>query len=219
MAAQPDTLSRQVYEQIRRKILEREFVPGTKFTYRQLAEQFGVSRIPIGEAVRRLEQDGLVVCTARGVYINHLTIRDVEEIFDIREVLEGLSCRLFTGVATPADMELLEAYSNDWDRHLAKGDFDSAQEANVKFHLHIAKRCSYPYLAQLVETLLLRVRTISLTTFGGKKEKWQMERWGHRRILTAIARKDPKEAEEAMREHIRFGKEDIIAAIIREGRG
>lgn len=218
MPIQPETLSKQVYEQIRQKILSREFVPGMKFTYRQLAEQLKVSRIPIGEAIRQLEQDGLVVCTGRGVYINPLTIKDVEEIFDIRELLEGLSCRLFTPVATTADLELLKAYSDEWDRHLAGGNFDLAQEANVKFHRHIAQRCPYPYLARLIDTLLLRVRTISLTTFGGKKKDWPKDRWGHQKIIDAIARKNPQEAEEAMREHIRWGKEDVIAAMLREGK-
>ncbi len=215
--AQHGLLSRQIYEQIRARILRREFAPGMKVTYRQLAEQLGVSRVPIGEAIRQLEREGFVVCTPRGIYINHLTVRDVEEVFDMREVLEGLSCRLFVAVATPADLELLKGYADEWERLLDKGRFDLAQEVNVRFHAHIAKRTPYPYLAQVIETLLLRARMIGVKTFGNRKEDWRRERWGHYAILDAIAAKDPERAEAVMRQHIRFGKEDIIAAMLKEG--
>ncbi len=215
---QHGTLSRQVYDQIRQRILRRKFTSGMKVTYRQLAEQLGVSRIPIGEAIRQLEREGLVICTPRGIYINQLTVRDVEEVFDMREVLEGLSCRLFATIATPADLELLKEYADEWERCLDKGRFDLAQEVNVKFHAHIAKRTPYPYLAQVVETLLLRARMIGVTALGSKKGQWQRERWEHYAILDAVSAQDPDKAERAMRQHIRFGREDIIAAMLKEGR-
>lgn len=212
-----DTVSQQVYEAIRQKILQQEFAPGTKFTFRQLAETLGVSRIPISEAVRRLEQERLVVCTSRGVYISSLTVKEVEEVFDLREVLEGLSCRLFTPVVTSADLEVLRGYGEAFDRHLAKGRFDLAQDVNIKFHLHIAKRSPYPYLAYLVETLLIRARTLSLAALWDKQEDWQVERWRHEGLLSAIASRDPERAEEAAREHVRLGKEDIITAMLKAG--
>jgi DNA-binding GntR family transcriptional regulator len=216
--AQHGSASQQIYEQIRMRILKREFAPGMKVTYRQLAEQLKVSRVPIGEAVRQLEREGLVVCAPRGIYINHLTIRDVEEVFDMRERLEGLSCRLFALIATPADLEVLKGYAEEWERLLDKGRFDLAQEVNVRFHAHIAHRTPYPYLAQVIETLLLRARMIGMTALSDKKRDWRRERWSHFAILDAIAAKDPERAEAVMRQHIRFGKEDIIAAMLKEGR-
>lgn len=124
-----------VYERIRDRVLNGQYVPGTRLVERDLAAEFEVSRSPVREALRRLQHEGLAESLAtRGVVVKKLTRKDVTEIFDLREALEGLAARLAAervAAGTPCN---LTEYVHRAQAAVAELDFDAAHAANTEFH-------------------------------------------------------------------------------------
>ncbi len=92
-------LSHRIYEILKDQIINEELAPGERLLDDKLASSFGVSRTPVREALTRLTSEGLVEITPRsGIYVKKLTRKDVEEIYKIRKVLEGLAAREATSI-------------------------------------------------------------------------------------------------------------------------
>ena len=88
-------LSMQIYESLREAIIEGRIAPGTRLREQALADEFDVSRVPLREAIPQLEAEGFVrTLPRRGTVVTHLTMRDIHDLFDIRESLEALAARL-----------------------------------------------------------------------------------------------------------------------------
>ena len=110
----------QVRDELRRRIADGRLQPGSKMVERELAEEFGVSRVPVREALRTLETEGFVqVVPRKGVVVRHLSRRDVEELFDVREALEFLATRLATEKATNEELAALRHILAEGEEALA----------------------------------------------------------------------------------------------------
>nr|WP_254896839.1 GntR family transcriptional regulator [Amycolatopsis sp. Hca4] len=121
---QPLAATRQrVREELRERILTGRLRPGDRLVERELAEDLGVSRVPVREAIRSLEAEGfLVVQSPRRVVVRQLARVDVEELFDVREALEGLAAGLAASRASAAELKRLERALADAARATSRGD-------------------------------------------------------------------------------------------------
>lgn len=121
--------------ELRTRIFSGVLAPGTRLVERDLAEEFGVSRFPVREAVRMLTQEGLVESLpTRGSVVRHLAPEEVQAIFDVREALEPLAARLAAAqVAGGATNTLFEHVATAREA-LSAGDRDLAADANADFH-------------------------------------------------------------------------------------
>jgi DNA-binding GntR family transcriptional regulator len=205
------SLSDRVYQALKRHILSQALKAGTKLSVPQLARQLGVSRTPVKEALERLSKDGLVTTLPnRGAFVAILREQDVNEIYQMREILEGLAARL---AAVTIDEALLDRLRDLMGRHeaaVARGDLDAHVTIDLEFHRTIRERAGNRRLMDALDTLQDQIRIVFRTsaTIPGRMQKAVEE---HRAILRALERRDPDAAETAARRHILHIREAVLA--------
>jgi DNA-binding GntR family transcriptional regulator len=197
------SLRHKVYEALRQEITNGSLLPGDLLRERELADIYGVSKTPVREALSLLEQDGLVRAIPRAGYmVTQLTLRDLQEVYQLRVTLEAMAARLAAENITDEELQELEELR-------ATSDPDEARLFNRRFHLLVARASGNSRLAKMVEQLLD-----------------DMDRWaalevarhtpavlliGHQAELDALRTRDPDIAEKTMREHIERVYEHLSA--------
>lgn len=196
------TMQEIAHESIREAILTGRYAPGQRLLPDDLARELGTSRMPVREALQRLEVAGLVTITPhRGAVVNELSKKDILEIYHIRAVLEGLAARLAAPHLTPKDYDRLNALIKDMASAASAGpDLDQVLRVNRDFHEIIWQGAHAPRLYELLQNLYIasqRFRNISLS-LPGRLSQIVAE---HRRIAHALAAGDPAAAERFSNEH------------------
>lgn len=196
-------LQSQVYVALRKAIINGKLPSGSKLVEGQLAAHLGVSRNPVREALRKLEQDGLVVHNPNhGVTVSEVTRQKGMEIAVVREELEALSCRLAAANATAQDLEDLRAILRRSSESLAAGDLDELIASEAGFHERLAQMSCNATLARILADLretILRFRRAAIQA-PYRPEQVIVE---HTRIVDALEAGDAIAAEAGIREHIR----------------
>jgi len=205
------TLWQRVYEHLRAEILEGQLEPGTELAEVALAEQLGVSRGPIREAIGRLSAEGLVdVRPRRGAVVRSLSKEEFLELYQVREALERMAVQLAVPRLTDAQLEELAALNEAMDGHAARNDVESLFEANVAFHACWLEACGNRKLQELYRQLvgqLGRYRLRSLTLRGNMQRSVSE----HAAIVRAARRRDADRAAQLMAEHIRVPQRRALA--------
>jgi DNA-binding GntR family transcriptional regulator len=199
-----------VYEELRDLILKGEIKPGTRMMEIELAEDMGVSRTPIREAIRKLEKEGLVTIEPRrGAYVSDVSVKDMVDILEVRSTLEGLAAYLASKRMTrPEQLELLET-SQRFNEALKAGDMALMIKCDTKFHHLMFEASRNKHLIQMVEALqelVLRFRYIYYKDFK-RAEEMPVE---HMRIYEAIASGEAELARTSAYNHIDQLKEMIL---------
>jgi DNA-binding GntR family transcriptional regulator len=196
-------LYEQVADRVRQLIYRGDLAPGAWIDERALVERFGISRTPLREALKVLHAEGLVRLTPRrGSFVaGELTPQDLDEIFPLMALLEGLCALEAVRKASPEDVRRLEAIHARLERHAAAGDVDRYYEQNYGFHEAIQEIASNPWLSRTVSELrrflrLLRGRQLRVP---GRLDASLAE---HRKLMRALRRRDAEEAEQVMRAHL-----------------
>jgi DNA-binding GntR family transcriptional regulator len=193
-----------IADRIEAAIISGELEPGIRLSEQALAASLGVSRGPLREAIRRLEGRKLLIRTPNiGVRVAALTIHDLNQMLQIREVLEGLAGRLAASSMTDGEIaelgELLQKHGKQKIIREAKGAMPEPLEFD--FHIRILNGSRNERLAHTLDlNYLLRVCRHMSSAKPGRAMKALDE---HRRIVEALQRRDPDAAERAMREHLR----------------
>ncbi len=202
-----------VYERLRQSILNRDLQSGMKLTVEDLTKRFNVSPTPIKEALIALEKEGLVEnIPRRGAFVSVLTLKDVEEIYSLRETLEGLCGRRVTEKINDDGIEELSSVLSDSERYAKANDFLKYEEADRNFHkilreLTEDKRLIY-FLSMLESQLRLVLPIVS--TLPGRFENSLQE---HKKILQSLEKRNIQNAEFYCREHIRLEKESVLVEL------
>ena len=191
-----------IYETIREAIQIGRYAPGHHLVADDLAQEFGTSRMPVREALQRLENAGLVSITPhRGAVVSELSEQEIVEVYHIRAVLEGLAARLAAPHLGPADYDRLNVLIDDMaSTGAAQPDLDQLLRGNRDFHEIIWQAAQAPRLHELLENLYdasRRFRNISIL-LAGRLEQIVQE---HRRIVQALAAGDPATAARFANEH------------------
>ncbi|MEN7342036.1 MAG: GntR family transcriptional regulator [Pseudomonadota bacterium] len=200
------TLADQVFKTLQAAIIEGALKPGEKLKEPELSARYGVSRGPLRDAIRRLEARKLVVSAPNsGARVVSLTRQQLLELYEMREALEGMICRL---AASAISDEELASLGQLLDQHEAAIE-DSAgrdyfrQEGDLDFHFRLARASGNTLLADILcqdHYPLLRMYRYQFSASPGRPERALYE---HRRILEALAERDGDLAEMLMRKHIR----------------
>jgi len=195
-----------VYHSMRECIVSAEWEPGRRLVHRQLAGQFGTSNIPVLEALRRLESDGLVSSYPNaGARVREWTEDDIQETFLAREALEGVTCRLFVERAARREKARLKDLSEKFDDACKAKDCAAICQADVAFHLYIAG--SYNATAASSSPLFRLVQNSCLLTATIKNVHLERPNVGpvgvHDSLVDALCSDDPDLAERVGREHVR----------------
>jgi DNA-binding GntR family transcriptional regulator len=202
-AASLPTLTDIAYAKVRDLVRQREIVPGDLLSEVALARQMKMSRTPVREALSRLVQEGLVsVLPRKGVMVRRLGIADLEDLYAIRELLEGLSARTAAQRASAKGLQAVESILNEMEQAVAAADVSRAADLDMTFHRTIAQEGGNLRLLRMIEQLhnavmLDELRERSLAIPG----RFQKSLDEHRAVCLAIASRDPDRAEALMREH------------------
>jgi len=199
----PRALYEEVADRLRRLIYDGELAPGSFVDERALVERFGTSRTPLREALKVLHAEGLVRLTPRrGSWVaGELTPQDLDEIFPLMALLEGLCAFEAVKKATPAGVKRLEGLHARLERHAAARDVARYYELNYEFHEALQELAANPYLSRTVSELrrflrLLRGRQLHVP---GRLQASLAE---HRLLMRAVRRRDADKAERVMRAHL-----------------
>lgn len=199
-------LYEQVAERLRARIYAHELAPGAWVDEQSLADEFGISRTPMREALKVLAAEGLVVLKPRrGCYVAELSERDLDEIFPIMALLEGRVAEEATRRAASADFLRLREIHAELERHAAASDTDRFFEANQAFHSTLQELAGNRWLSQLIDDtrkFLKLTRRDSLRLEGRLKQSLAE----HREILVAIEKRDAAAAALRMHDHILSGR-------------
>ncbi len=214
----PIPVGEKTYEYLKGKILAGRFSPGDRLTEEHLAEELGVSRTPIREALHKLELEGLIKSLeTRGFIIPRDSDEEVEELFDLRAVLEGYTLRLICESISEETLKQLDGYIGKGEEALRRKELDEVFKWNTKFHntLHglVAKRPRFYQILVNMRKYVWRRRRDALQYPDAGKRTID----GHRKIMLALRLKDPDLCERLMREHIREAKEDALQTLLGKG--
>lgn len=192
-----------VYAQLRDAILIGQVASGAHLSVPVLASQFGVSRSPAREAVQRLIRDGLAQEQPhKGARVVRLEQTELVDLYDVRELLEGLAARLTAIRATESQLASLNKLVTEQTALAMAGDERFALEADVKFHTRLRQISSNRSLIEHLSRLDGPVRVAMSTTAHAEPGAPSEAAHEHLLILEAITERDPRRAEELSRRHI-----------------
>jgi DNA-binding GntR family transcriptional regulator len=210
------TASDTIYRAIREGIVSGHYAPGERLVHRQLAKHFSSSSIPVLEALRRLEGEGLVVSQPNvGARVKVWTEEDIIATYMAREALEGVTCRLFAINASPKEKAKCNLYNEMFDEACRNGEVDEATRIDSEFHLYIAGN----YNADARELALFRIMknscllTLTLRSIAMVKtvDKSYAGPIGvHDELIAALNSGDGDIAEAAGRKHVRSSMEGLV---------
>lgn len=199
-----------VYQELKHKILTGEIASQTRLMEIDLAEKMNVSRTPIREAIRELAADGLVTIEPRrGAYVSKISIKDLLDVFEVREDLEGLAACLAAQRINDEEKLALNKLTRRYEMAVQKNATEEIVEYDEKFHSFIVKCSGNDTLAQMVDhvqELSMRFRYLYYDDFS-RYEKMPAE---HKNITEAIISGDAGRARKEADDHVKELKKYIF---------
>lgn len=206
-----------VFEALRDAIIRGVLKPGERLMEVQLAEELGVSRTPVREAIRKLELEDLVVMIPRkGAYVSGISLKDIADVFEVRAAVEALAAGLAAERITAEELEELERILVKKAEIIEANDLDRLVEIDILFHECLYQASRNAKLVQIINNLseqIHRFRSTSLASPGRMKEALEE----HRKIVEAISERNITLAQTLAQEHIENAENSILEAIRKNG--
>lgn len=202
--------SERVYRELRELILSGELPPQTRLVEVHFAEQFGVSRTPVREALKRLTAEKLVYAdSVRGLVVREPGPDEIEDVYIVREALETVAAKLAARRITPDEIRRLWAILESMREAVATDRTDVIVNTNIAFHDVIYRSAGNETLSRIVKDLSDFVRRFSTEAFASK-ERANAVLKEHEDILEALERHDPEAAGEASSGHLRAASSHLL---------
>ena len=212
-----ELLGQKVYRALKTEIIKGSLKPGIKLLECKVAEQLGVSRTPVREALRELAAEGFVTMSPnKGMIVNNVSVKDIQDVLQIRGVLEGLAARLAAKLINEEEIKELEKYLKQMEYYADKDDALGFSKADAEFHELILNICRNNRLIQIRKNLsdqAHRYRIRSLSIPG--RLKYSLKE--HQEIVEALKRKDLEQADRLSQKHIKNVVANILAHEDKEG--
>lgn len=206
------TVKNALVDRIREEILQGTYPPGQHLRLEELARRFGVSHMPIREALRHLEAEGIVTnIPHKGTFVTRLTAAEMEDIYDIRSTLEALATRLAVPRLTPEVLAELEQILEAMD-----GAMDALPTfimLNHRFHMTLYSASGRRHLCELLRTLRYRMHHYMYTLRAHTSDLAPVQQ-EHRAILAACRAGDAEEAARRVRDHVAQVGQAIIQSMV-----
>lgn len=207
------SLSDQIFERLEHDILAGEYPIGEVLTENKLSEQFGVSRTPIREVLRRLEQEHIVSISPKGATVLGINHEDIQEIYEIRTRLEGLAARWAALRMDESTLEELKKAIDLQEFYTERHDSENTRDMDSRFHELIYAGCgSVPMNFTLVplHRRVMKFRKVSLSK-GSQAADALAE---HKAIFEAIANHEADQAEALMSRHVEKARDRILNQVM-----
>lgn len=199
-----------VTETLREAIVTGVLKPGERLMEIQMAEELGVSRTPVRESIRKLELEGFVVMVPRrGTYVADLSIKDINEVYEIRTVLDVLAAGLAAERITEEELEELERLLVQIGEFVDQNNVEKLIEFDSQFHDVLYRASRNDRLVGIINNLreqFTRFRSISMK-YPGRMQNTVAE---HTRLVEAIAQRNPDLAQQIAREHMENSEQTLM---------
>ncbi|MBL7249911.1 GntR family transcriptional regulator [Alloalcanivorax sp. C16-2] len=194
------SMEEEVYLRMREAILQGDLPGGERLVQEDIAQRFGTSRIPVRDALRRLDADGLVEAGARGVYsVTRFGPDDLKEVYALRELLEGhLAAHACEHLGAEA-LDELEQLQEEMEHAQANQDAEAYVALNQRFHRALYDAAAQPRTEKIILSLWQGIPPLTPLTIEHRMEESSRE---HRAIIAALRAGDSAGAGQAMRAHI-----------------
>jgi DNA-binding GntR family transcriptional regulator len=208
-----------IAQALREAIVDGEFRPGEKLSEARLAERFGVSRTPVREALKELEVEDLVTVRRRsGTFVKQLTRREVMELYEVREAIEGMAARLCAERASAATLKRIDRVMARLAKSVDRDDGDAFLKLDSDLHELIFIGADNQRLTEQYRILVQHMHREQLgfviTRRPGRLARSFAE---HEAIVHALHDRSPDGAEFAMRTHVQRGRAEIAEALVASG--
>ncbi|WP_128377779.1 GntR family transcriptional regulator [Streptomyces cavernae] len=201
-----------VLVELRQDIIAGRLRPGDRLVERELAERFGVSRVPVREAIRALVGEGFVHFeTPRRTVVRRLTPTDVKELFELREALEVYATGLAAARATPQALADLSMLLEEAAAATAVGDAEAITDINTRFHDRILAMAGNGLLISVMDPVDGRLRWLTR-----RNEEWPQLLAEHRELYEAIASGDPDKARAHALAHVQANYRSTVRHLFEE---
>jgi DNA-binding GntR family transcriptional regulator len=206
-------LADRVYNQLRDNIGSHQIRPGERLQEVSLAAQLGVSRTPVREALARLESEGMIVVEGRGFVVPELTDADIEEIYELRFLLEPAAARSAVAEVTGAsDLASMASAIDDAVAAEKNDDFRAFLDANSRFHNAWRALVPNRRMSKLLDQYVGHVRFLRVLTLGDPAAR-KAALTGMKNIHAAFKKRDADAAATAMHKHLEAARLYLVKAI------
>jgi DNA-binding GntR family transcriptional regulator len=196
---------------LRSDIVSGAIPPGERLSEARLATRFGVSRMPVREAFKELEQEGFVAIEQRrGTFVRSVSRSEILDLFEVREAVEGMAARLCAARANNDFLDRIDQTIAEMAEHVRVFDSDGYTRTDAEFHGLIVAGASNERLSDHYRLLIQHLHRGLLSSIVTRREG-RMERSlaEHRKIVRALHAHSADEAETTMREHVRRGRLEL----------
>ncbi|WP_460963552.1 GntR family transcriptional regulator [Parasphingorhabdus pacifica] len=216
MTEEPDAGTRgplrdQIHDALQARISDGRLRPGDRLFEQEIAVEFGVSRVPVREAIRMLQSTGLIEVQPRrrGVFVRSLDRRQLEELFDVREALEALAAKLAAERSGADDVEYLGELSAQARKALESSDVGAMSEANAAFHDKLVELADNELLTSMLEPLHDRLAWLFRLNLEPERVCGE-----HEELYAAIAAGDVARASEVAKRHVHSSRLMVLNGIV-----
>ena len=204
-------LDQKVYGQLKTMILDQNLKSGSKIYQEKLAEDLGISRTPLVNALKKLEQEHLITAIPRkGFYVREFSKEEMVYIFELREVLEGLAARRAALRISASQIQKLQSLFEGLKRSEATGSVEKYAKEDRRFHHFLISIGGDDLLSNMLETYSVITFSYLVKFRGGLVRPPQETLPEHLAIIEAIIKKDPVVAEQAVRLHFKRSREKLV---------
>jgi len=201
----PRALYEEVAELLRQRIFSRELEPGSWIDELKIAEEYGISRTPLREALKVLAAEGLVTMKVRrGAYVTEVSDKDLADVYHLLALLESDAAAVVAQQASDAELAELQALHNELEA--AVGDRDAFFAINERFHRRILELANNRWREQMV-TDLRKVMKLNRHNSLLKSGRIQASLAEHRAIMIALHERDAALTQRRMQDHFRSGRQ------------
>lgn len=209
MILKVDMLNQQAYDILKEKILKKELLPGTRLVDSQLAEDFGISRTPLRDAIRKLSEEGLVVNnpTKKGYYVYQPSAKDINEIFDLRLILDMAAARKLIQEVLPKDPEALSTLEEVYQAECE--DEASFVQKDEDFHDAVIRLCGNDRMSAIYSDLRSQTRAFRSVTSRNVERMTKAHNY-HKKIFEGFQRLDLDATLDAIQKHVEYSRADAL---------
>ena len=202
-----------VFQKLREDIITGKMAPGDRLMEIKLANEMGVSRTPVREAIRKLQTEGLVIMNARrGAVVAPINKEVMKEILEIRKALESLACQLVAVKAGPGDIQVLRNINAEMRKAIDDGDIDKITEKDVEFHETITALAANSHLTSMLDQIKEHLYRYRLEFIKEIRNKYVLAD-EHDRLVDALEAKSPENAGREIEKHIETQERYIINSL------
>lgn len=203
------SLADQVFEKLESDIIAGVYPRGEVLTELKLVENLGVSRTPIREALRRLEQERLIEDTAKGSVVLGITVDDLIDIMEIRQSIEGLAAYYATKNITPEELEELRQINELQDFYYEKKDIERLRQMDDRFHVAIYEISKRNVICDTLKPLHRKTQRYRRQSIGND-QRLAKSISEHKAIFNAISEGNAALAQQLITQHIENAKNHMI---------